>query len=181
MTTTSDPWSATHDDHKEPSTTNNSAFAPFALLSCKKAYESRGLCRKILHLTIYSIVALCHLALISYSIWLFLSEPGLFNRSDLLFFLTELFIVAWMINLVLEARDQRTVFHYRFHLFVTVISRSFLWSLLIAMPVIIWATLKPNLGLFAWYTDDLLVLWDCLYLVLLIQGARYFRNGESNV
>ncbi|MGH1461173.1 MAG: hypothetical protein ACRBB6_03970 [Neptuniibacter sp.] len=180
MTTTSDPWSAANDD-QTTSEINNFSFAPFALLSCKKAYESRELCRKKLHLIIYSIVAICYCALTLYYIWVFLSEPSLFNRSDLLFLISELLIVAWMFKLVLEAKGQAAFFHYRFHLFVITLTRSNLWALVIAVPIFIWAILKPNLGLFAWYSDDLWMLWYCFYLVLLIQGARYFRKDKAHV
>jgi len=181
MTDTSDPWSTANDDQKESSEINSSAFAPFALLSFKKAYESRELCRKTLHLTIYSVFALCYCALTLYSVWLFLKDPGQFNRSDLLFLISELLIVAWMFTLVLEAKGQAAFFHYRFHLFVITLTRSNLWTLVIAVPIFIWAVLKPDLVLFAWYADDLLVLWYCFYLVLLIQGARYFSKDKANV
>lgn len=181
MTTSTDPWSAAKDEKQEYDQTNKSEFAPFSLLSYKKVHEAQSLSRRKLHLVFYAIFFLAYCLLTSFLIWTFITAPELVNRSELLFQITELFIVAWMLRQLVEAKNQEGVFHYRFHLITVVLTRTYFWSTLIILPIVIWAILKPNLKLFVWYFDDLTLIGNVLFLLLLIQGARYFRKDAANV
>ena len=181
MASSNDPWSASLQESKAEPTSSTPEFAPFTLLSCRKAYDARLLPRKKLHTFSYAVLLLSYLFFFATVIWIGINSLESINRADLLATFIELAVIGWMLKHLFQKNGtERVTWDYKFHLFSVSIIRAFLWILLISLPLIILEVIKPNHELFTWYGDDINLASNLLYLIILIQGARYFSKDGDN-
>jgi len=148
-------------------------YAPFALLSCKKVFNSQLMPRKNLHVVLYGIILLFLLLLTAISWALIMSDSSAVMKADIIMLCAELWIWAYIIKGFLSWKSKESFpgFPYFIHLLCNIVMIPAFWTLILAAPY--FSILIHGEYDIEWLADDILLLIGVVSIVIFYRASRY--------
>lgn len=163
---------------QKPESKKEINFAPFSLMSCRKVFNSRSMPRKRLHTLIYSIIML-GLILVTGLIYITIAViPRDLTRSDIISLAISITITIGIFSTIKTSVKEKK-FHgwaYCLNLFIVINIRATICSLVLLFTILGGASYLNIEEIRKWYTDDVFMLTDIIFILIFWDGSKYFRK-----